>query len=100
MQVHEGKYGALSTARHLYKTGGFMNLWTGASVLASGCVPAHAVYFSVYEFWKQKLLPKLHDEKNEVHPHAYALTGILATLMHDFIITPFDSNSNYFFNQC
>jgi len=91
MQVHEGKYGAVSTAKYLYKTEGFAKFWRGASVLASGCVPAHAAYFSVYEFWKEKLLPKLHDQKNEVHPHVYALTGILATLMHDFIITPFDT---------
>ena len=93
MQVHEGRYGVFATAKDMYKSEGMMKFWRGASVLASGCVPAHAAYFTVYEFWKRKLLPRLHDKKDEIHPHAYALTGILATLMHDFIITPFDSKN-------
>lgn len=91
MQVHDGRLGVLATAKDLYKTGGFSTFWRGASVLASGCVPAHAAYFSVYEFFKRKLLPKFHDEKTEIYPYAYALTGVLATSIHDFIITPFDS---------
>jgi len=90
MQVHEGKYSAFQTARMLYKTEGLSKFWRGASVLASGCVPAHAVYFTVYETAKLKLLPKFHDKNDQVHPHAYALVGALATSMHDLILTPFD----------
>ena len=93
MQVHEGRYGAIAVARDLYRTGGIMMFWRGASVLASGCIPAHAAYFSVYEFFKRKLLPKFHDQKNDVYPHAYALTGVLATFIHDFIMTPIDSKT-------
>lgn len=101
MQVHEGRYGAFETAKDLYKTEGMLKFWRGASVLASGCIPAHAAYFSVYEFFKLKFLPKFHDQKNEIYPYAYALTGVFATLIHDFIITPFDSKlsvNKSFFN--
>lgn len=93
MQVFEGKYTAVETAQRLYNTEGFSKFWRGASVLASGCIPAHAVYFSVYEASKLKLLPKFHDQNNQVYPYAYAITGALATAMHDLILTPFDSKS-------
>jgi len=93
MQVFEGKYTAVQTAQKLYRTEGFWKFWRGASILASGCIPAHALYFSVYEFSKRKLLPKFHDQNNKVYPYAYALTGALATSIHDLVLTPFDSKN-------
>jgi len=92
MQVNEGRYTAMETAKRLYNAEGFSKFWRGASLLASGCVPAHALFFSVYELSKLKFLPKFHDENDKIYPYAYALTGILATSIHDFILTPFDSN--------
>ncbi len=91
MQVFKGKYTAMETARKLYKNEGILKFWRGASVLASGCIPAHALYFSVYELSKLQFLPKFHDTNNKVYPYAYALTGALATSMHDLVLTPFDS---------
>lgn len=90
MQVSEGKYNAMETARRLYNAEGATKFWRGASFLASGCVPAHALYFSVYELSKLKFLPKLHDQNDKVYPYAYALTGVLATSIHDLVLTPFD----------
>ena len=92
MQVKGGRYGAIATGKDLYKNEGILKFWRGASVLASGCAPAHAAYFSVYEFFKKKLLPKFHDQKDEIYPYAYAITGVFATIVHDSIMTPFDSN--------
>ena len=92
MQVFKGKYSAIETAKKLYKNEGFLKFWRGASVLASGCIPAHALYFSVYELSKLQFLPKFHDANNKIYPYAYALTGALATCMHDLVLTPFDSN--------
>jgi len=90
VQVSEGKFSAFDTAKRLYAAEGMSKFWRGASFLASGCVPAHALYFSVYELSKLKLLPKLHDQKNQIYPYAYALTGVLATSIHDLVLTPFD----------
>ena len=58
--------------------------------MASGCVPAHAAYFSIYEMSKKTFLPRFHDEKDEIYPYVYAMTGALGTIIHDLIITPFD----------
>ena len=41
------------TTRFLYKSEGLLNMYKGISVLASGCMPAHALYFSVYELGKK-----------------------------------------------
>jgi len=90
MQVFDGKYTAVQTAKRLYQSEGLSKFWRGASVLASGCIPAHALYFSVYEFSKLKFLPKLHDQNDTIYPYAYALTGILATSIHDMVLAPFD----------
>jgi hypothetical protein len=34
--------------RNIYKSGGLSNFYSGSSVLAMGCIPAHAIYFSIY----------------------------------------------------
>jgi len=33
----------------IYKSGGAKNFYSGVSALTAGCIPAHAIYFSVYE---------------------------------------------------
>lgn len=55
-------------------------------------MPAHAAYFSVYEFSRFKL--GINDEKH--HPYLFALTGASAIFLHDLILTPIDGY-NYFF---
>lgn len=35
--------------KNIYKAGGLPNFYSGSSVLAMGCIPAHAIYFSIYE---------------------------------------------------
>ena len=34
--------------KNIYKAGGLSNFYSGSSVLAMGCIPAHAIYFSIY----------------------------------------------------
>ena len=79
------------TIRYIYQTDGLKRFWSGASIIASGCIPAHAVYFSVYEFAKKKLLSRF-DEN--LHPYIFGLTGVFAAILHDSIIAPIDSISN------
>ncbi len=74
--------------KYLYQNGGIRNFYSGMSVVASGCMPAHACYFSVYEFARNKL--GINNEK--LYPHLFMLTGIAATFLHDLILTPFDGN--------
>lgn len=52
----------------------------------SACIPAHAAYFSVYEYTK---LVMGVDEPGH-HPMGAALAGALATTLHDLVMTPLD----------
>ena len=69
-----------------------MRFWKGAQVIASGCIPAHASYFTVYEFLKRYFRYK--NESFEIVQTA--LIGALTTFAHDFFITPSDSK----FERC
>jgi solute carrier family 25 iron transporter 28/37 len=48
-----------------------------------GCIPAHAIYFSIYEKAKQVL-----DCDNDSNHHKFALVGICSALFHDLVMTP------------
>jgi solute carrier family 25 iron transporter 28/37 len=53
----------------------------------AGCIPAHALYFSVFEAAK-----KAYGADNVGHnPIAAAMTGATAAFSHDLIMTPFDT---------
>jgi hypothetical protein len=52
MQAMHRKVGLFRTSLILYKDEGFLRFWKGSSVIAQGCIPAHASYFSVYEYLK------------------------------------------------
>jgi solute carrier family 25 iron transporter 28/37 len=53
-----------------------------------GCGPAHAAFFSVYEYSKQIL----NVNNEEINPFLHGLTGATAVLLHDSIMTPFDGS--------
>lgn len=55
-------------------------------MVASGTMPAHAAYFSVYEIAKKKF----GIDDDNLHPYLFGLTGCLATFFHDLILTPLD----------
>eukprot|EP00924_Labyrinthula_sp_SR-Ha-C_P005491 snap_masked-scaffold_62-processed-gene-0.22-mRNA-1 protein AED:0.22 eAED:0.22 QI:0/-1/0/1/-1/1/1/0/378 len=57
-------------------------LWRGVSSMLTACVPAHAIYFSVYE--KGKAMNK---NNNALFS---AATGMCATVGHDLIMCPMD----------
>ncbi|XP_076681704.1 mitoferrin-1 [Andrena cerasifolii] len=58
----------------------------GMSAMVVGAGPAHALYFSCYEFIKDKLLSsKGHSELNLA---AYGTAGCIATLLHDGVMNP------------
>lgn len=76
----------VSATSSLLREGGFMRLWRGASSMLMGCVPSHALYFTVYEETKEAF------GGNGIghHPLAAAASGSLATIFHDAIMTPLD----------
>ena len=92
MQASGGNLSFYKTASILYKDEGLIRFWSGASVIASGCIPAHASYFTVYEYMKRYF--DLKNEKYEIL--STAITGAVTTFAHDFFITPSDGNSQEF----
>ena len=50
-----GLHGMVASASHLISSGGMPRMWRGVQTMFSGCVPAHAAYFSVYEGCKARL---------------------------------------------
>lgn len=72
--------------RELIKTHGASRLWRGVSTALMGCVPAHAGYFSIYEWGKITFGA---DGPNHA-PMAAAATGALATVAHDAVMSPMD----------
>lgn len=94
MQTLHRKMGVFETASSLYQQGGVPRFWKGSLLIGSASVPAHALYFSVYEFAKDKL----GVNKSGFQFLASAMTGVIATLFHDFILTPADSKKSNCFN--
>ncbi|OEL29571.1 Mitoferrin [Dichanthelium oligosanthes] len=67
--------------------GGALSLYRGLPAMALGAGPAHAVYFSVYEFAKSALT----DRFGPNNPAAHAASGVLATVASDAVFTPMDT---------
>ena len=86
MQASRQKFRFFRTAASLYKSDGVMRFFRGANVIASGCIPAHALYFSSYELAMQTF--QLDD--GELHWLADAGVGVIATLFHDLFLAPSD----------
>jgi solute carrier family 25 iron transporter 28/37 len=63
---------------------GFARMWRGVSTMFSGCVPAHAAFFSIFEAVKEKLNQGGHGAL------ADGAAGACATFAHDCIMTPMD----------
>lgn len=61
----------------------------GMSAMVVGAGPAHALYFSCYEFIKNKILSSRDSELNLV---AYGTAGCVATLLHDGVMNPAEGN--------
>lgn len=74
-------------ARDLVRQEGVGRLWRGVTATFSGCLPAHAAYFSVYESSK-----RLAGITSDGHaPVKAAIVGAGAALSHDLFMTPFDT---------
>lgn len=55
MQTAKTKLGIYDTFKSLYKQGGIYRFWQGSLLIGTASIPAHALYFSVYELAKKKL---------------------------------------------
>ncbi len=68
------------------RANGVKRMWRGVSAMVIAVVPAHAAYFSVYE-WSKEVLGA---NRAGHQPVAAAAAGVLATTLHDAVLTPLD----------
>ncbi|OWZ12171.1 Mitoferrin [Phytophthora megakarya] len=80
------KLTATQTARQLVAEEGPLRLFRGVSTMLGASLPAHAVYFSVFEAAKKAL----GADTNTLTPMASGSAGVIATVCHDLIMTPMD----------
>ncbi|KAK9448596.1 mitochondrial carrier domain-containing protein [Limtongia smithiae] len=87
VNVRGRSYTSISNAiSRISATEGARTLWRGITSVAIGAGPAHAVYFSVYEFTKNAL----GGNEAGYHPLATSLAGACATTAADALMNPFD----------
>ncbi|KAJ8102849.1 mitochondrial carrier domain-containing protein [Lipomyces tetrasporus] len=82
-----GYTGISNAISRISATEGARALWRGITSVAIGAGPAHAVYFSVYEFTKNAFGG---NEGTGYHPIATSLAGACATIASDALMNPFD----------
>ncbi|GAB2274275.1 hypothetical protein Dimus_009041 [Dionaea muscipula] len=77
--------GVRSAFRSIIHTEGAAGFYRGIAAMALGAGPAHALYFTVYEFSKKAFSDR------DLNPHlTHAAAGVCATVMSDGVFTPMD----------
>ncbi|XP_022875377.1 mitoferrin-like [Olea europaea var. sylvestris] len=69
----------------ILKSEGPIGFYRGIGAMGLGAGPAHAVYFSVYEFCKKRF-----SRGNPNNHLAHAVSGVFATIASDTVFTPMD----------
>lgn len=62
----------------------------GMPIVIAGAGPAHALYFTLYEFSKASLLSLDPNASNSYRAMSHGLAGCAATLVHDAVMSPVD----------
>ena len=75
---------------------GYGRLWRGVQTMTTGCIPAHALYFSSYEYTKAQLsTTTINPTTGVAHTHlgtaGASAAGAVSTFFHDLVMTPMDT---------
>ena len=76
----------LSTASSIVQQQGVLRLYRGVTAVVIGAIPSHAINYATYEWAKHQL----GGDRPGHHLLVNALSGSLATMAHDAVITPLD----------
>ncbi|XP_019178522.1 PREDICTED: mitoferrin-like [Ipomoea nil] len=77
--------GVRQALQSILRSEGVAGLYRGIGAMGLGAGPAHAVYFSVYEFCKETF-----SGGNPNNSAAHAASGVCATVASDAVFTPMD----------
>eukprot|EP01126_Amoeba_proteus_P037561 TRINITY_DN387_c0_g1_i3.p1 TRINITY_DN387_c0_g1~~TRINITY_DN387_c0_g1_i3.p1 ORF type:complete len:309 (-),score=42.82 TRINITY_DN387_c0_g1_i3:38-877(-) len=91
MQANESgtsSSGFFKTAETIWRTKGIRGFFRGISAIISSAAPAHAIYFTTYEYSKVAFGAKVDGSAPSV---ALGLSGAVATILSDAVLTPGDT---------
>jgi solute carrier family 25 iron transporter 28/37 len=82
--------------QHFKNFKGYTRLWRGVQTMATGCIPAHALYFSSYEYTKSVLSttttsPTTGLTQTHLGTFGASIAGAISALCHDIVMTPMDT---------
>eukprot|EP01127_Copromyxa_protea_P002049 TRINITY_DN11935_c0_g1_i1.p1 TRINITY_DN11935_c0_g1~~TRINITY_DN11935_c0_g1_i1.p1 ORF type:complete len:311 (+),score=37.05 TRINITY_DN11935_c0_g1_i1:133-933(+) len=86
MQAHNTSLTFRQTGRQIYQTGGTRALFRGMTAIMASAAPAHAVYFTMYEYFR-----RLFGANSGDPSLALGLAGACATIISDGILAPGDT---------
>ncbi|XP_017772776.1 PREDICTED: mitoferrin-1 [Nicrophorus vespilloides] len=78
--------GISGTLLRMIRTEGVLRPVRGMSAMVIGAGPSHALYFSSYEYLKDKMITM--STTSRYHTVIYGLSGCISTLLHDGIMNP------------
>jgi solute carrier family 25 iron transporter 28/37 len=79
-------------ATGMVKREGISRLWRGVGAMFMGCIPAHAAYFSIFEYTKMKLITESRRSLDASQSTMRAsICGASSAFAHDLCMTPFDT---------
>ena len=73
--------------KKIYKMGGLKNFLSGSSILIMSCIPAHGLYFLMYET-AMNGFGLSNNPQGQHHPYLYGAVGAISAVFHDLIMTP------------
>ena len=85
--------GSTAPLAELLRQHGPTRLWAGVQTMFTGCIPAHALYFSIYEGVMPKVEGRLASRGASEDTAATLASGAavaVASVAHDLIMTPLD----------
>ena len=87
---------APSPAANMNITKGYGRLWRGVQTMATGCIPAHALMFSSYEYTKKTLStttinPTTGATQTHLGTGGASAAGAVSAFFHDIVMTPMDT---------
>lgn len=86
-----GGGGIITEIGNMMRQEGVFRPFRGISAMVVGAGPAHALYFSCYEYLKERMSTKSHSQNSFL---VYVYAGAVATLLHDGIMNPAEGTRN------
>ncbi|XP_058807197.1 mitoferrin-1 [Phymastichus coffea] len=81
-----GGVGIITEISNMMRQEGIFRPFRGISAMVAGAGPAHALYFSCYEYLKDKMMStKSYSPNNHL---IYAYAGVVSTVLHDGVMNP------------